>query len=60
MAISSADLVSKVDIEYKIPTSNLEVYKDPNFVYTFDTDWQLQESIKLAQQQLEEIKTAKN
>ena len=45
-----------VDIEYKVPTENLEVYKDPNFVYSFDTDWQLQESIKLAQKQLEEIK----
>ncbi|NQY75418.1 MAG: carboxy- processing protease, partial [Candidatus Margulisbacteria bacterium] len=35
-----------VNIELTVPTKNIEMMKEDDFVYTFDTDYQLQEAIK--------------
>jgi carboxyl-terminal processing protease len=37
-----------VDIEVEIPSKNIEMFKDENYVYTYDTDPQLQEAIRIA------------
>ncbi len=38
----------KVDLELKIPTVNIEAMKKPGYIYSYDTDYQLQKAIEIA------------
>ena len=46
----------EVDIDLEIPSENIEIMKKPDYIYSFETDYQLQRAIDIT---LKDIKSQK-